>query len=295
MEGFDLVNFHGAKAFLLNKIHGRLNIPSVATVHSNYSQDFLNSRLKHIFFTPLSIMGLKSFRYFICVSKYIKDILNEDGFEGMKFVVPNGIDLKETAIGETRENVRKSLSIGQQDFVYIMVARLHPVKNHKRLIRAFSKLHQEHEDTRLMLVGDGGLLEELKKLPNDGVIFAGFRENPEKYINASDISVLSSLSEGGAPPLVILESAAVKKPAAVSNVGDMAEIINSNNGFTFDPCSEEDIYFKLKEAYENRETLSEMGEAIYRDVSERFSMDKFCSSYFEAYKSIIEDFNGTIR
>ncbi len=291
--GFDVVDFHGAKAFFLNKlIAKKMSIPSVATVHSNYRQDFLNSGMKHLIFTPLSITGLKSFNYYICVSKYIDNLLNTEGFKGRKFVVSNGMDFKGVQLKESREQIRASLGINSWDFVYVMVARLHPVKNHKRLINAFTRLKLEFKDTRLLLIGDGSLLEQLKSIAPEGVIFAGFRENPADYINASDISVLSSLSEGGAPPLVILESAAVKKTAAVSRVGDMPEIISSGSGFLFDPCSEEEIYEKLKEAYLNRNRLPEMGEALHSAAVEMYSMDKFCSGYSAAYNSIIEDYNG---
>ncbi|MGE5626546.1 MAG: glycosyltransferase family 4 protein [Solirubrobacterales bacterium] len=291
-EGFDIVNFHGAKAFVLNKlISKKLSIASAATVHSNYRQDFLNSKLKHILFTPLSILGLRSFKYFICVSDYIRNLLEGESFDGTKIVVYNGFEFKEEKL-EDSIVVRNSLGILESDFVYIMVARLHPVKNHLRLIKAFNKLHLEFRNTKLLLIGEGSLLENLKALGNEGVVFAGFKENVLDYINASDISVLSSLSEGGSPPLVILESAAVKKPAAVSNAGDMPNIINSSNGYVFDPYSEEDIYHKLKAAYINKNTLPEMGNRLYMDVIDRFSMDNFCSRYYDAYKSIIEDYNG---
>lgn len=64
--------------FLKNKI----NIPAVATVHSDFRKDFLNSKIKYKIFTPLSKAGLKSFGNYICVSDYIKDILDEENFRG---------------------------------------------------------------------------------------------------------------------------------------------------------------------------------------------------------------------
>lgn len=238
-------------------------------------------------------MGLKTFNYYICVSNYIKDLLNSEGILGKKYVVFNGMDLCEKPL-KSKEDIRASLGIPMDAFVYIMISRLHPVKNHIRLINAFNKLHNEHKDTRLILVGEGPMEEELKALAGDGVIFTGFKKEVLDYINASDISVLSSLSEGGAPPLVILESAVVKKSAIVSRVCDLPNIINDKNGFLFDPNSEEDIYLKLKEGY-NKENLIELGEALHNDVIDNFSMEKFCTRYFSSYKSIIEDYNGISR
>ncbi|MBP1743672.1 MAG: glycosyl transferase, group 1 family protein [Firmicutes bacterium] len=287
---FDIVNFHGAKAFFLGKfLLNKLSIPAVATVHSNYRQDFLNSRMKHLLFTPLSISGLRSFGYFICVSNYIKNLLNVDGIGGRKFVIPNGINLDECRVASDASAVRSSLGIGEGDFVFTMVARFHPVKNHITLIKAFSRLRAEFDNVKLVLIGEGSHRAEIEAASGAGVIFAGFRENVLDYINASDITVLTSLSEGGAPPLVVLESAAVSKTVIASSVSDMPHIINGGNGFLVDPYSEEDIYLKLREAYLHPGTIKAMGENLNRYVREKYSIDRFCSNYFEAYKAIVED------
>jgi glycosyltransferase involved in cell wall biosynthesis len=289
-NGFEIVNFHGAKAFFLRKLlGGRLSIPSVATVHSNYRHDFLNSRLKYIVFTPISISGLRSFNYFICASDYIKSLLNVDGMAGRKIVIPNGIDLDECIVVTDAADIRKSLGIEENDFVATMVARFHPVKNHATLIKAFARLKEEFSNVKLLLIGEGELRQEIEAAAGEGVIFAGYKENALDYINASDITVLTSLSEGGAPPLVILESAAVNKTVIASSVGDMSHIINEGNGFLIDPYSEEDIYLKLKEAYIYPDKIRAMGENLNRYVKEKFSIEKFCNNYFEAYKAIIAD------
>ncbi|MHC1720685.1 MAG: glycosyltransferase family 4 protein [Clostridiaceae bacterium] len=288
---FDIVNFHGAKAFLMRKLLGnRLHIPSVATVHSNYKQDFLNSKFKNIVYTPLSIMGLNSFDYFICVSCYIKKLMDVDGIEGRRFVIPNGIDLEGCIVEKDAESVRRELGINKDDFVYIMIARFHPVKNHATLIKAFAKLCDELKNVKLVLVGEGECRGKLQEEAGPGVIFTGYQENVIDLINASDISVLTSFSEGGALPLVILESAALKKTVVASSVSDMPYSINGGNGFLTDPNSEEDIYLKLKEAYLHQDRLKTMGENLYNYVKEKYSMDKFCKNYFNAYKTIIEDF-----
>ncbi|MCS4483803.1 glycosyltransferase [Clostridium botulinum] len=117
-----------------------------------------------------------------------------------------------------------------------MIARMHPIKNHNLLIEAFYKLKKECKNVKLILLGDGVEEEHLKgkvdKLNlNDNIIFLGFKENIEDYIKISDISILTSLNEGGAPPLVILESGIQKVPVIASNVGDISYTINKNTGF----------------------------------------------------------------
>lgn len=294
-NNIEIVDFHGAKAFLLNKlIKRKTNAISVATVHSNYRQDFLNNKLKHVFYTPLSIMGLHSFNNFICTSNYIKGLLDNDNFKGHKYLVNNGINLNKKNIKLNKKSIRESLGILQDDFIYAIVARMHPVKNHIMLIHAFAKLIKEESNVKLLLIGDGPLEEKLKKEASllnikKDIYFLGFKENALDYVNCSNISILCSLSEGGAPPLAVLESASVKTTVIASKIGDMEEILNDNRGFLIDPYSEDDIYSKLKEAYLRRDELQNMGENLYWYIYENYSMSKFSENYYSAYSDILKN------
>ena len=206
-NSISIVNFHGAKPFLMHLILKRkLNVPTVAVVHSDFRYDFLNNKVKKIIFTPLSIMGLKSFNNYICVSNNLKNLLEEKKFKGSKAVVNNGIDIKKISVVTSAEDMRNNLKLKPQDFVYVMVARLHPIKNHREVILAFSKLTFQFHDVKLLLVGDGELRPQIEKLIVDlklenKVTMVGSVTNPLDYINCSNVSVLASLSEGGAPPL----------------------------------------------------------------------------------------------
>ncbi|EPY6471953.1 glycosyltransferase family 4 protein [Clostridium sporogenes] len=292
-NNIDIANFHGAKAFFTHYfINKKLSIPTVATVHSNYKEDFLNNKLKYYLFTPLSVKGIKSFNNHICVSNYIKDILDKDNIKSKKFIVNNGIDLNYYKGKKANNNLREELNIEEEDVVYIMIARMHPIKNHNLLIEAFYKLKKEYKNIKLILLGDGVEEENLKgkvdKLNlNDNIIFLGFKENIEDYIRISDMSILTSLNEGGAPPLVILESGIQKVPVIASNVGDISYTINKDNGFLIDPTSAHDIYDKMKEAYNNKNQLHILGENLYDTVINKYSIESFCQSYYECYKNLI--------
>lgn len=303
-NNIDIINFHGAKAFFTHYfINRKLQIPTVATVHSDYKKDFLNSRIKYYMFTPLSIKGIKSFKNHICVSKYIQDILVQDKINSKKFIVNNGIDLEAYKNNEidnntisdnelNRNKLRKELNINEEDFIYINIARMHPVKNHIGLVEAFGRVFQDNKNAKLLLLGDGVEEEKIRTIVEEldlreKVIFLGFQENVDQYINIADVSILTSFSEGGAPPLVILESGINKVPVIASNVCDIPDCINENNGFLVNPNSSEDIYLKMKKAYENREGLQVLGKNLYEDICNKYSMENFCESYYECYKSLI--------
>lgn len=289
----DIINFHGPKAnFIYMLIKGSIDRPVTTTIHSDYRYDFLNNKIKKYFYTPLNVIALKRFYNYICASNYLKNLLEEKNFKGNKYIVSNGFHFKEHIVNISRDKIRKEYGLSDNDYVYIMVGRMHPIKNHLGLINCFYKLQKEFSNIKLMLLGDGELENSLKDKVcdlkiKDKVIFTGFKNNPIDYINACDISILTSFNEGGAPPLVVLESALVKKAIICSNVGDMPFIINSNNGFLINPNSQEDIYDKMKKAYLNKDKLKDIGENLYKDVLDRFSIEKFWQNYYIAYSNIL--------
>ncbi len=293
-NSISLVNFHGAKPFLMHLILKRkIKVPTVAIIHSDFRYDFINSKVKRIIFTPLSILGLKSFNNYICVSNNLKKLLEEKKYVGSKSVVNNGIDIKKISVGISVEDMRKNLKLNKKDFVYVMVARLHPIKNHRHVILAFSKLSQKYHDVKLLLVGEGELRTELEKLIVDlklenSVTMLGNVPNPIDYINCSNVSVLASLSEGGAPPLTVLESGSVKIPVIYTIVGDLQCIMDKNSGYKIESQNNEDIYKAMKVAYLDVDNLNVKGENLYSIVVNNFTIEKFWENYFKIYKSILE-------
>ena len=293
-NSINIVSFHGAKPFLMHLfLKNKLQVPTVAVVHSDFRYDFLNSKMKYFIFTPLSIMGLKSFNNYICVSNNLKHLLEEKAFKGSKAVVNNGIDTKKVSIVTSSEEIRKNLKVKAQDFLFVMVARLHPIKNHREVILAFKKLTLEFQDVKLLLVGDGELKSELEELIvemklENKVVMVGNVESPLDYINASNISVLASLSEGGAPPLTVLESGILRKTLIYTEVGDLECILNENSGFKITLKNNESIYQGMKEAYLDKINLNIKGENLYNIVLDNFTIEKFWESYFKIYVSILK-------
>jgi glycosyltransferase involved in cell wall biosynthesis len=84
--------------------------------------------------------------------------------------------------------------------VFVTAGRLVEMKDHRTLLRAFA-IHLQHRPSRLMLLGMGPMLGELRALAGalgiaEHVTFEGFVRNPLPYMRAADGFVLSSRSEG---------------------------------------------------------------------------------------------------
>jgi len=107
----------------------------------------------------------------------------------------------------------------------INVGALEKEKNHKFLIKSFSKLKIPH---KLVIIGDGSLKENLikytKKLHLEHkVIFLGFVKNPYPYIKNASLMVSTSKDE--ALPGSIIESLILKTPVVSTDSEGVKEIL----------------------------------------------------------------------
>lgn len=112
----------------------------------------------------------------------------------------------------TRSDVRGKLGIGDKETVILFSGKLIPKKAPDLILDAFSRLSAERkETTRIVFLGSGVMLEELKQKAeqfSQRVIFAGFvnqRELPGYYL-AADVLILPSRRMGETWGLVVNEA-----------------------------------------------------------------------------------------
>lgn len=136
-------------------------------------------------------------------------------------VAPNGIDLERFYWDEgRRQRFRGHHGIPEDAFLMGHVGRFVPVKNHAFLLELFAEVKKRKEGAKLVLCGDGPLLEETKKKAAsmglaDDVFFTGNIVNPQDAYCAMDVMVLPSLFEGF--PLSVVEGYASGLPCLVSD------------------------------------------------------------------------------
>lgn len=117
-------------------------------------------------------------------------------------VIKNGVDTKRFAFSAAlREACREELGYAGTDYVIGHVGRFTEQKNHRFLIDVFYEVGKVCPEARLLLLGEGELQEEIRQRVSqygldDKVIFAGVKEEMERYYCAMDVFVLPSLFEG---------------------------------------------------------------------------------------------------
>ena len=145
-------------------------------------------------------------------------------------VIKNGIDIAEYSRNDAvRAQVRKELGIEETTFVIGHVGRFSEEKNHKYLIDLLRKLKPEVPECKLLLVGDGEMMQEIRQYALDmskDVIYTGNVDDVQKYYQAMDVFLLPSIHEG--LPFVLVEAQAAGLPCIMSTGVSEDAIIGEN-------------------------------------------------------------------
>ena len=149
---------------------------------------------------------------------------------------------------------KKSLGIGEKDYILTCVARLDKNKNQKFLIQVINNL--KDKNIHLILVGRdeiGGLYQKIvkeKKLENK-VHFLGNRNDISNILSITDIVLSASKREG--LPINILEAFASGKPVVALNCRGMTDLIeDEKNGFIVRNKDIEEYIGKILKIYNDK-------------------------------------------
>jgi glycosyltransferase involved in cell wall biosynthesis len=215
------------------------------------------------------------------------------GYKADKMVViPNGFDL--TAFvpdPSTRLSVRRELGIPEGAPLIGSVARFHPDKDHRNLVRAAALLHAERPEARFLLCG-AGLAPENRELVGwieeagigDRCFLLGLRKDVARLDAALDVATSSSRSEGF--PNAIGEAMACGVPCVVTDVGDSASIVGKT-GVVVPPQDPEALAAAwLRVLDMDAEEHRTLGERARRRVEERYSLKRVAAAYETLYAEL---------
>jgi len=257
----------------------------IFTEHGRHFPDVVSKKRKLInkyFFSHLAdeIHGVCGFS--------TKALAEKDGFPASRMeVIENGIDLKRYSLTVGRLELKKRLNLDTQRRYILCVARFHPVKDHKTLLKAFSNVAAKLPDVDLLLAGDGPLRHEIEQQCVDlgleqRVIFLGIRSDIPDLMNVSDVFTLTSLSE--AASLTLMEAMASKLAVVVTDVGGNPEIIRDGIDGLLAPREDSD---KLAENYiqllSDTDKRMQFAQSAYERALERYSLDKTINEYMRRY------------
>ncbi len=277
----DIVHVHGIEmSYVVSS--KKVNSIKLTTIHNSLYEDYKYAygKLKGKLVELLHLMCLKKFHENICCSKTSYDYLSERVKNAS--YIRNGVIVKHNNAA-IRKKIREELRISDNDIVFVYGGVINNRKRVLQLVKMFSKSSKENE--KLIIVGDGPLLEECKNNSNKNVIYVGFKTNIIDYFDASDVYVSNSSAEGFS--ISLIEALSSGLICLVSNIPSHKEC------FEIDDKTYIGEYFNENEFNIKKDKILKRIKSIDKDKIKEFqekylSSNSMSSLYCEKYSGWIK-------
>lgn len=225
---------------LLGKMIGRaLRIPVIHTYHTQY-EDYVHYFAKGKVITPSMVKYivrgyLNDLDGVICPSRIVLNVLDGYAVKIPKKIIPTGIELEKYLRPDITEDsclqLREELGISDDETMLLSLSRISYEKNIQAILTALPEVLTQNENIKLVIVGDGPYLSELKDLATqleitEHVIFTGMINPDEtaRYYKVADFFISASTSE--TQGLTYTESLASGTPIIAHSNPYLADLID---------------------------------------------------------------------
>ena len=178
-------------------------------------------------------------------------------------------------------------------FTFVFIGRVVRDKGIDELVEAFSLLHSEHPQTRLILVGRAE--DNLDPVsPNTRSAIAshpaieavGSQSDVRPWLAASDALVFPSYREGF--PNVVIEAGALDLPSIVTDINGSREIIvHGQNGIIVPPRNAQALLQAMTQFVQNPQATQAMAQKARQMIASRFEKSFVQKCLFDYYKQIL--------
>jgi glycosyltransferase involved in cell wall biosynthesis len=207
------------------------------------------------------------------------------------FFIYNGFNFNRTNNIISAETIRAELAIKTQ-YVVGMVATFSEYKDYKTYFNAAQQILAKRNDVSFLAIGADTDSASAKAFIDDKYAdnfrLLGKRTGVESLINAIDVCVLSTFTEGISNS--ILEYMAMGKPVVASEGGGTNEIVEDNStGFLVKQSDPGELVTKIDILLNNAALRKKMGTEGQQRIRTVFSIDHMCNEYIELYEMVIKN------
>lgn len=230
---FDVIHAHDwLVAYSAKSIKESYNIPLISTIHATESgrnsgihdetQRYINDSEWMLTYESSEV---------IVNSNYMKNEVQR--LFGLPYdkinVIPNGVNLQLFSNVNVDYDFRRQYAMDNEKII-LYVGRLVYEKGIQNLIAAMPKILDRYHDSKLIICGRGGMIDDLREQVkylgiDNKVYFAGYCDSKkmQKMYKCADVAVFPSTYEPFG--IVAIESMLSGTPTIVSDVGGLNEIV----------------------------------------------------------------------
>ncbi len=254
-----------------------LSISCVTSLHNNYDQ---NGTMRILLD---QVMPYRSCAL-VAVSDEVKRSFNNAHATISNItVIPNGIDV--IAISDrahAQQKIREQLNLSPDDFVIGTVGRFHPVKRYPLLFDAFSLVHTQYPQTRLVVIGEGVQEQFLRVYAKSCNIDPFVRwvvgQPAYGYYRLFDCFVLASEKEGISIALLEAMSLGILPIVTYHNTQHPV-ITHGHNGYVAKSANATQFALSIGACITNNQYSTKMRQYAQQTVRERFAVRAMIAAY----------------
>lgn len=224
----DVVHLHSSKAGLAGRLAARGRLPTIFQPHGwSWLAASPGMGRASIAWERLAARWTA---LYVCVGEGEAALAGAQGLRGRYCVVRNGVDLSQfhRADEAERRAARARLDLPPGAPLAVCIGRLTRQKGQDLLVAAWPAVRARCPGAVLLVVGDGDLLESLRRQATPGVVFVGPVDDPRPWYAAADVVVLPSRWEG--LPLTLLEALAVGRPVVGTAIAGIVDALPGGAG-----------------------------------------------------------------
>ena len=192
------------------------------------------------------------------VSSYLKNMIIKQGVDEDRVqVTPNAIDPEKFSGSINNEKLTNKYHF--KDKIVIGFAGWFDEWDRlDLLVDVFSNLNKKHQNLCLLLIGDGAVLNNVRKMVDENnislnVVLTGSvdRSEVQNYLSLLDIAIITHSNEFGSP-VVMFEFMGLKIPIIAPKLMPITDVLENNKtAFLFDTLNMDDLQNKIELAIKN--------------------------------------------
>ena len=293
---FDVIHAHDwLVSYAAKSLKEAYDVPMVATIHAtengrnsgihDETQRYINDSEWQLTYEASEV---------IVNSNYMKNEIQR--IFGLPYdkinVIPNGVKLDKFEGIERDYDLRRQYAMDNEKII-LYVGRLVYEKGVQNLIGAMPKILENYHDSKLVICGRGGMMDELKQEAHnlgidEKVYFVGYCDAAKvqkMYINA-DIAVFPSTYEPFG--IVALEGMLSGTPTVVSDVGGLNEIVEHGvTGMKSYAGNSNSIADSVLALLYDQELCKKVSSNAIEVVKEKYNWNVIAQATFKTYEKAI--------
>jgi glycosyltransferase involved in cell wall biosynthesis len=235
----------------------------------------------------------------LAVSEYTKEylaLMRKIKREKIKVLI-NPVDVNAiSSVDRSRiSEIKERMGFGPGTKLVGTITRFYPIKGVDCLLKAVPSVLKEAEGVKVVMCGDGPLLDSSKRLAaelgiENNVLFPGFVPEPKLWLSLFDVVVSSSYSEGC--PNALLEAMAIGRPIVSTKSGGPEEFLQDGfSALMVPPGDAEGLAKGILQFLKNKNMAAVFAENARKAVS-YYDLPNYMTRIERVYMDVVNSFEA---